>query len=206
MTMETTTAEMPVARFNRISFSFGWTRPESPSTSVAGMPRPCQEGPGSADLPLPPVETRLHQPELQAAFILLLTLPFTGRYAAPGDDEVSMAKSPEEGMASLIQNLEAKTGKSIDDWVEIARRRRSVEAQGNRRDPQAEHGLTHGYANQIAMRRWRRRMPPRPGSTDLVDAQYAGCEGRALHRSTTHWWRPCGRLAPTSNSRPRRPT
>jgi hypothetical protein len=27
-----------------------------------------------------------------------------------------MAKSPEDGMASLIRNLEEKTGKSIDAW------------------------------------------------------------------------------------------
>jgi hypothetical protein len=32
-----------------------------------------------------------------------------------------MANSPEDGMASLIRNLEEKTGRTLDAWVAIAR-------------------------------------------------------------------------------------
>ena len=87
-----------------------------------------------------------------------------------------MGKSPEEGMASLIQNLEAKTGKSIDAWVATAR------ASGLGKHGQVvaflkkEHGLTHGYANQVAMRAIAAENAPAAGSTDLVDAQYAGAK------------------------------
>ncbi len=80
---------------------------------------------------------------------------------------MAKANSPEEGMASLIRNLEAKTGKSIDAWVATA------QATGHKKHGQIvaalkkDHGLTHGYANQIAhrasrpRRRRRRRRPTR---------------------------------------------
>ncbi len=85
-----------------------------------------------------------------------------------------MAKSPEEGLASLIQNLETKTGKSIDAWIAIAR------GSGLAKHGQVvaflkqEHGLTHGYANQVAMRALAAEDAPAAGSEDLVSAQYAG--------------------------------
>jgi hypothetical protein len=87
-----------------------------------------------------------------------------------------MATSPEEGMASLIKNLEAKTGKTIDAWVGIAR------AAGLSKHGQIvamlkkDHGLTHGYANQIAQRALAAADAPAAGSEDLVAAQYAGAK------------------------------
>jgi Domain of unknown function (DUF4287)/Domain of unknown function (DUF5655) len=87
-----------------------------------------------------------------------------------------MAKSPEEGMASLIQNLEAKTGKSLDAWIATAR------ASGLSKHKEivgflkTEHGLTHGYANQIAIRTLAAADAPAAGSPDLVDAQFAGAK------------------------------
>ncbi len=85
-----------------------------------------------------------------------------------------MAKSPEEGMASLIQNLEAKTGKSLDVWIATAR------ASGFGKHGQIveflkkEHGLTHGYANQVALRTLAAVTAPAPGGPDLVADQYVG--------------------------------
>jgi hypothetical protein len=87
-----------------------------------------------------------------------------------------MAKSPEEGMASLIQNLEAKTGKSLDTWVATAR------ASGLKKHGQLvaflkqDHGLTHGYANQIALRALAADDAPAASSQDLVEAQYQGAK------------------------------
>jgi hypothetical protein len=87
-----------------------------------------------------------------------------------------MAKSPEEGMASLIRNLEEKTGKSIDTWVAIAR------GSGKSRHKEivdylkAQHGLGHGYANQVAMRSLAAADAPAAGSDELVEAQYAGAK------------------------------
>jgi hypothetical protein len=85
-----------------------------------------------------------------------------------------MAKSPEEGMASLIKNLEAKTGRSIDAWVAIARDSRVAKHGQLVALLKSEYGLTHGYANQIALRALKAEDAPAAGSGDLVDAQYSG--------------------------------
>jgi hypothetical protein len=85
-----------------------------------------------------------------------------------------MAKSPEEGMATLLKNLEASTGRSIDAWVSIAR------ATGLAKHGQlmtllkGEHGLTHGFANQIALRAVAKDDAPASGSVELIEAQFAG--------------------------------
>jgi hypothetical protein len=94
-----------------------------------------------------------------------------------------MAKSPEDGLASLIRNLEEKTGRSLDAWVAIAR------GAGLNKHGQIvallkkEHGLTHGYANQIALRALKTDDAPAAGSADLVEAQYAGAKAavRPIH-------------------------
>jgi hypothetical protein len=94
-----------------------------------------------------------------------------------------MAKSPEEGMASLHRNLLEKTGKSIDEWAEIARK----SGLGRHKDLvahlKAEHGLSHGYANQVALKAVAPDDAPKPGSDDLVDAQYLGAKAalRPIH-------------------------
>jgi hypothetical protein len=88
----------------------------------------------------------------------------------------AVAKSPEDGMASLIRNLEEKTGRSIDAWVKLAR------AAGPLKHGQLvallkkDHGLTHGYANQIAHRALAADDAPAAGSDALVEAQYAGAK------------------------------
>ena len=74
-----------------------------------------------------------------------------------------MAKSPEDGMASLIRNLEEKTGKSIDTWVAIARGPGKTKHKEIVDYLKAEHGLGHGYANQVAQRAPRRGRRPRGG-------------------------------------------
>jgi hypothetical protein len=94
-----------------------------------------------------------------------------------------MAKSPEEGMASLHRNLLAKTGKSIDEWAVIAR----ATGLGKHKDLvaylKADHELSHGYANQIAQRALAADDSPKAGSDDLVTAQYAGTKAslRPIH-------------------------
>jgi hypothetical protein len=87
---------------------------------------------------------------------------------------MAKANSPEEGMASLIRNLEAKTGKSIDVWIATAR------ASGHTKHGQMvaalkkDHGLTHGYAIQIAHRALASLAPPRAWVADPIDALSAG--------------------------------
>jgi hypothetical protein len=85
-----------------------------------------------------------------------------------------MATSPEEGMASLIKNLEAKTGKTLDAWLAIARSAGIAKHGQLVAHLKQKHGLTHGYANQIALRALKADDAPAAGSDDLVEAQYAG--------------------------------
>ena len=96
---------------------------------------------------------------------------------------MAKANSPEEGMASLIRNLEANTGKSIDAWIATAR------ATGQTKHGQIvavlkkDHGLSHGYANQIALRALAAAKPPAGSEVDPIDALYAGAKAslRPIH-------------------------
>jgi hypothetical protein len=87
-----------------------------------------------------------------------------------------MAKSPEEGLASLIRNLEEKTGKSIDAWVAIARGSGKSKHKEIVEFLKAQHALGHGYANQVAMRALAAADAPAAGSDDLIEPQYAGAK------------------------------
>ncbi len=86
-----------------------------------------------------------------------------------------MAKQPQDAEAAMAQNLAAKTGKSLAEWVEIVRRSgraRHGELVNYLKD---EHGLTHGYANLVV----HTALQSAAGASDgaaLVDAQYAGAK------------------------------
>lgn len=85
-----------------------------------------------------------------------------------------MAKSPEDGLASMIRNLEEKTGKSLDTWIATARGSGLAKHKEIVAFLKSEHALTHGYANQIAQRAMAGADAPPAGSQDLVEAQYQG--------------------------------
>ncbi|HWD40592.1 MAG TPA: DUF4287 domain-containing protein [Fimbriimonas sp.] len=59
---------------------------------------------------------------------------------------------PEEALANMIDSLPAKTGKSLDEW------RALISAKGIQKHGEimaflkGEHGISHGFANQIALR------------------------------------------------------
>jgi Domain of unknown function (DUF4287)/Domain of unknown function (DUF5655) len=85
-----------------------------------------------------------------------------------------MAKSPDEGLASMIRNLEEKTGRSIESWIATARGSGLAKHKEIVEFLKSEHALTHGYANQIAQRALAASDAPAPGSDDMVEAQYQG--------------------------------
>jgi hypothetical protein len=86
-----------------------------------------------------------------------------------------MARTPEEMEASMIRSLEDKTGKGLDQWLEV------TAASGLDKHGQivkllkSEHGMTHGYANLVAHKMLQAGARA-PRATDLVDAQYAGAK------------------------------
>ena len=84
-----------------------------------------------------------------------------------------MAKSPEEMLATMIANLQEKTGKSLEQWLAIVRKSGLGKHGQIVKHLKGEHGLTHGYANLVATK----ALEPAAGAAggdDLVAAQYSG--------------------------------
>ncbi|MGB5953243.1 MAG: DUF4287 domain-containing protein [Ornithinimicrobium sp.] len=78
-------------------------------------------------------------------------------------------------LATMIANLETKTGRSLESWVVVAERSRLGKHGEIVRHLKSEHGLTHGYANLIANTTLERHTATgQPG--DLIEAQYTGKE------------------------------
>jgi len=79
----------------------------------------------------------------------------------------------EQGLRSQIQNIEAKYGRSIDDWIELIR------ASGRTRHGEIvamlkkEYGLSHGAANRVALVAME-ALAPNAETTDQEMALYAG--------------------------------
>jgi len=74
----------------------------------------------------------------------------------------------------MIAKLPATTGKSLPEWLKIIRASKRTKHGEIVKLLKAEHGVTHGYANQIALHATRTADEPTPGSDGLVEAQYAG--------------------------------
>lgn len=84
-----------------------------------------------------------------------------------------MAKSPEEMAASMIANLKEKTGKTLPQWLKITKAAKLEKHGQIVKMLKSDHGVTYGFANLIAHETLNQGKPA-SGSTDLVDAQYAG--------------------------------
>ena len=81
-----------------------------------------------------------------------------------------MTKSIEDAIETMIANLSLKTGKSLEQWIAIARKS-GLEKHGLIvKFLKSEHGLTHGYANLVGQR----TLSAPASGTDLVSAQYQG--------------------------------
>jgi len=85
-----------------------------------------------------------------------------------------MAKSPDEAKASMIANLKEKTGKTLDQWVKIAKASKAIKHGELVKFLKSEHGVTHGYANLIAHETLQSAAGHAADTGDLIAAQYAG--------------------------------
>jgi hypothetical protein len=94
-----------------------------------------------------------------------------------------MAKSPEEMKANMIAGLREKTGKSLADWLGILRASKLSKHKEFVTLLKTEHGLTHGYANMIALQALQSDSQTAGDTDALVDAQYAGAKAglRAIY-------------------------
>lgn len=81
-----------------------------------------------------------------------------------------MGKSPEEMAASMLANLEDKTGHQLDHWLTIVKKT-ALEKHGRIvKMLKTDHGVTHGYANLIA----HQYLSADQAEVDLVAQQYSG--------------------------------
>ena len=96
-----------------------------------------------------------------------------------------MSQSPEAALESMISNLKAKTGRSLDEWLKIAKKSGSEKHGEIVAFLKKEHGVTHGYANLIAHQALQSDAVSVAGQgVDLVEAQYPAPRPRSA-RSTT---------------------
>lgn len=82
--------------------------------------------------------------------------------------------SPDEQLQSMINNMPEKTGKSLEEWFALIRAK-GLDAHGEiMKLLKGEHGISHGFANTIAIL-YRQQAAGGPGSDDdLVAAYFAG--------------------------------
>lgn len=89
-----------------------------------------------------------------------------------------MAKSPEDAAATMIANLRKNTGKTLEQWIAIARKSGEEKHGKIVSHLKSAHGLTHGFANLVAHKTLASdagSVAEKAGGDDaLVDAQYAG--------------------------------
>ena len=86
-----------------------------------------------------------------------------------------MPVRPEESLAKMIASLKEKTGRTLEEWKEL------IEKAGLQKHGEVmsylkgEHGISHGYANQIALHR---NDSPSAGAAaeDPIAAVFAGRE------------------------------
>lgn len=89
-----------------------------------------------------------------------------------------MAK-PEDAIQTMINSLKEKTGRTLDEWRKVIKKSGLQKHGEILAMLKKEHGLTHGYANQIALQ----VLKPEPAAAgkgekdgDPVAEQYAGAK------------------------------
>jgi len=79
-----------------------------------------------------------------------------------------------DGTQTMIDNLPAKTGRSLDEWFTVLAATGLDKHTELMNHLKAEHGVTHGFANGIVLQY--RSRGEQQTADDLVDAQYAGAK------------------------------
>ena len=81
----------------------------------------------------------------------------------------------QQALQNMIKNLEEMTGKSIDEWIAIAQNSGHENVRSRTNYLKSEHGLTHGYANRVAlMAKDREQAAEIDKPFDPVEAVFAG--------------------------------
>lgn len=85
-----------------------------------------------------------------------------------------MPNKIDDAMATMVKNLEEKTGKTMAQWVAIAKVAGDIKHGQVVTMLKQKHGLGHGYANLVAHTAKGAAGAEAPAEEDLVASQYAG--------------------------------
>ncbi|MEX1071577.1 MAG: DUF5655 domain-containing protein [Anaerolineales bacterium] len=85
-----------------------------------------------------------------------------------------MAKTPEDALQTLIGNLPEKTGKSLEQWFALIKSKKLTKHGDIMKLVKGEHGVSHGFANSIAILYNRQSAGAPSNDEEIVAAQYAG--------------------------------
>jgi hypothetical protein len=87
-----------------------------------------------------------------------------------------MSKSPEELADAMIANMKEKTGKTLPQWIAVAKKSGAAKHGEIVRILKSDHGMTHGFANLVAHKTLKSDAGSAGSGNDLVAAQYAGAK------------------------------
>ncbi len=87
-----------------------------------------------------------------------------------------MAKSPEEMKAAMIAGLSGKTGKSLEEWLKVVRASKLDKHKAIVDLLKKTHGVTHGFANLIALQALGSDSHTAGDADALVETQYSGAK------------------------------
>ena len=85
-----------------------------------------------------------------------------------------MAKSPQELKAAMIAGLPEKTGKTLTEWMVLLSASKLSKHKEMVNLLKTKHGITHGFANMIALQALNTDSHTEGDTDSLVDRQYAG--------------------------------
>lgn len=105
-----------------------------------------------------------------------------------------MPKSPEEMANVMIANFKEKTGKTLEQWIAIAKKSGAVKHGEIVKMLKTDHGMTHGFANLVAHKTLKSDAESIGKTVDLVTAQYAGnkAELKPVYDALIKAARACG--------------
>ena len=88
-----------------------------------------------------------------------------------------MTKPIDPQLQTMIDNMPAKTGRSLSDWIQVIAAA-GLEKHGDiMKMLKGEHGVTHGFANAISALYRQQAAGGPPSDDQLIEAQYAGAKG-----------------------------
>ncbi|MGB5164522.1 MAG: DUF4287 domain-containing protein [Woeseiaceae bacterium] len=85
-----------------------------------------------------------------------------------------MPKSPDEMANAMIANMKEKTGKTLPQWIAIAKKSGASKHGEIVKLLKATHGMTHGFANLVAHKTLKSDAGSVGDDAELVASQYAG--------------------------------